>query len=237
MRKKPFASKTLVRRVLRDTTPVMAGYLVLGAGFGILSRASGFGAGTVFSLSAFVYAGSMQFLAIPLLREGVSLALLALTTVLVNARHIFYGISMIDRYRDTGVFKPYLIFALTDETYSLVCSDAGKPSDADRIIYYFLVSLFDQLYWVTGSVAGWLAGSLLHFDTTGLDFALTALFLTILVDQWKTGEHRLPAVLGVLISVACLLLFGASGFLLPAMALITVSLFLIRGKEEQKDAV
>lgn len=211
-----------VKKALKDTIPVFSGYMVLGMGFGILMQSKGYGVLWTLAMSALIYAGSMQYLAVDLLAGGASLLSAALTTLLVNARHLFYGISMVDRYKDAGKKKPYLIFALTDETYSLVCNTAGSHA------YCFLVSLFNQIWWVSGSVLGSLLGSVLPFSTEGIDFALTALFVTVFVEQWKSTKDHVPAVVGVVASVACLLLFGADGFLIPAMIAITVALSLLK---------
>lgn len=211
-----------VKKALKDTIPVFSGYMVLGMGFGILMQSKGYGVLWTFAMSALIYAGSMQYLAVDLLAGGASLLSAALTTLLVNARHLFYGISMVDRYKDAGKKKPYLIFALTDETYSLVCNTAGSHA------YCFLVSLFNQIWWVSGSVLGSLLGSVLPFSTEGIDFALTALFVTVFVEQWKSTKDHVPAIVGVVASVTCLLLFGADGFLIPAMIAITVALSLLK---------
>lgn len=212
------------KNVLRDTAPVMTGYLVLGMGFGILMDASGFGIGLAAMMSVFIYAGSMQYAAIGLLTGGASLWTVALVTLAVNARHLFYGISMVEPYKKAGWGKPYMVFALTDETYSLVCR--GDKS----LRYDFLVSLFDQCYWVGGTLLGALLGNVLPFDTTGIDFALTALFLTIFTDQWIKSDDHFPALCGIFVSAASVLLFGADSFLIPAMLGITV-LLLLRRKE------
>ena len=150
---------------------------------------------------------------------------------MVNARHLFYGISMLDRYKNTGKRKPYLIFALTDETYSLVCHDHADVLPEQRSNYYFFVSLFNHIYWVTGSVIGAVVGTLITFNSEGIDFALTALFLTVFLEQWLTTKKHTPAMIGVGISVLCLLLFGSERFLIPAMLLIALLLCLY--KEEQ----
>ena len=223
--------KSLVKRSFLSTLPVMAGYLFLGTGFGMLLHAKGYGILWSAAMSVFIYAGSMQYLAVDLLSGGAGLITAAVTTLMVNARHLFYGISMIDKYKDCGWRKPYLIFALTDETYSLNCG--GAPEDvSDSKTYFFLVSLFNQCYWVAGSMLGVLVGSLLPVSTEGIDFALTALFVTVFVEQWKsTGDH-IPALIGVLASLFCLFLFGAGNFLIPAMILITVALTLYRPKKE-----
>ena len=211
--------------------PVMAGYLVLGMGFGILLETNGYGVWWAFFMSLFIYAGSMQYVAIDLLAGGASLLSAALMTVMVNARHLFYGVSMIERYKDTGKAKPYLIFALTDETYSLVCS-GETPEGVDRKRFFFLVSLFDQSYWIIGSVLGALVGSLLTFDTTGIDFAMTALFVVVFTEQWRSCRSHLSALIGVGASLACLLVFGPDSFIIPAMAVITVLLTVFKKRLE-----
>lgn len=223
--------KSLVKTCFIHTLPVMAGYLFLGTGFGMLLHAKGYGILYSAAMSIFIYAGSMQYLAVDLLTGGASLITAAITTLMVNARHLFYGISMIDTYKNCGWRKPYLIFALTDETYSLNCS--GAPAGVeDSKTYFFLVSLFNQCYWVTGSVLGVLAGSLLPINTEGIDFALTALFVTVFVEQWKSTRDHIPALIGVFSSLLCLLLFGPANFLIPAMGMITLSLILYRRRKE-----
>lgn len=208
----------IVKKAVKATLPVMAGYLVLGAGFGIVMKANGYGIWWTVSMSLFIYAGSMQYIGVGLLTSGASLLSVALTTLMVNARHLFYGLSMVEKYKDTGAKKPYLIFSLTDETYSIVCS-SEKDSN-----FYFLVSLLDHSYWVLGTAVGSLLGSVLRFNTEGIDFALTALFLMVFTDQWLHGKKHFPAVCGVVVSVACLLLFGPDRFLIPAMLLIAAAL-------------
>lgn len=221
-------NKKTIRYSFLASLPVMAGYLVLGMGFGILLHDKGYSVWWALLMSAAIYAGSMQYVGVELLASGASLISAALMTLMVNARHLFYGISMVDKYRDTGKKKPYLIFALTDETYSLVC-DADLPGDIDRTSYYFLVSLMDQCYWVLGSVIGALLGSALDFNTEGIDFAMTALFVVIVVEQWEKTRQHIPALLGMAVSVVCLLIFGAANFLIPSMLCITAGLFLLRG--------
>lgn len=217
---------TLLRRAFVATLPVMAGYIVLGLGFGMILKAKGFSFIWAPVMSLFIYAGSMQYILLDLLGGGVPLLTVALTTLLVNARHLFYSISMVDAYRGAGAKKPYMIFALTDETYSLVCT--GAPEGVDRHGYCFLVSLLDQLWWLLGSVLGAVLGTLLHFNTEGIDFALTALFVTVFVEQWRSMKDHVPALVGVGASLAALLLFGSEDFLIPAMAAITVLLSLGR---------
>lgn len=218
-----------IRDSFKSSLPVMAGYLVLGAGFGMMMKAAGYGAFWAFAMSLLVYAGSMQYAAVGLLGGGVSLVSLALTTLMVNARHLFYGISMLELYRKAGAAKPYLIFALTDETYSLVCS--GKRSIRECL----LISLFDQIYWVAGSTAGALLGGVVPFSTEGVDFALTALFLTVFTQQWLESKTHFPALCGVGVSVVSLAVFGPDRFLIPAMAGITALLLAAGLKEKEAD--
>ena len=223
-------SKDTVKKAFTATIPVMTGYLVLAIGFGILLKTKGYGVGWSLAMSGFIYAGSMQYLAIDLLCGGASLLTTAVTTLMVNARHLFYGISMVERYADTGKKKPYLIFALTDETYSLVCSEESVKGIKEPKEYYFLVSIFNQSYWVAGSVIGSLLGNIIPFNVEGIDFALTALFVTIFVEQWLTTEEHRPALVGIVSSVACLILFGADKFLIPTMIIIVVLLIWQKAK-------
>ena len=217
-----------IKNAFYATIPVMAGYLVLGIGFGMVLRTRGYGILWALAMSVFIYAGSMQYVAIDLLTGGVSLITAAVTTLAVNARHLFYSISMIDKYKNQKR-KNFLIFTLTDETYSLVCSEVPDGTDASS--YYFYVSLFDYIYWIGGSAIGSVLGSELPIRTEGVDFALTALFLTVFVEQWLTTKNHLSAIIGVGASVVCLLLFGSDQFLIPAMILITCLLLAMKNKE------
>ena len=228
--------KKTAKTAFFDTIPVMTGYLFLGIGFGIIMQQNGFGLGWAVTMSVFIYAGSMQYVGVGLLPGGSGLVTAALATLLVNARHLFYGISMINAYKGTGKKKPYLIFALTDETYSLV-SREQLPRGVERNAYFFLVSLFDQCYWVAGTALGSLAGSLIPMNFEGIDFALTALFVTIFVEQWLSSKDHFPAIVGVVSAAACLLLFGPDTFLIPTMILITAIFVLIhRQQGGAKDA-
>lgn len=223
-----------LKTVFPKTLPVLAGYMVLGMGFGILLRVNGYGVLWALAMSTFIYAGSMQFVGISLITGGVSLISVAVTTLMVNARHLFYGISMVDRYHGTGQKKPYLMHALTDETYSLVCT-GDAPEGLHPHKYYLTVSILNHAYWITGSALGSLIGGLLTFDTAGIDFAMTALFVTVFVEQWLTTKEHRPALIGVEASVLCLLLFGEDHFLIPAMILITAALTMKRKVLEQRD--
>lgn len=216
----------------------MAGYLTLGFGFGILLSTAGYSWIWALVMSAAIYAGAMQYLAVGILVSSPSLVSIAITTFLVNCRHMFYGISLIDKYKNAGKKKPYMIFALTDETYSLLVRENPAVKEKDRISYYFYVSLFDQIYWIVGSVAGAAAGMLIPFDSTGIEFTLTALFITIFTEQWlSTKDHR-PAAAGVVSTIISLLIFGSDNLLIPAMILILICLLSMRkfdGKEQKNE--
>ena len=219
-------NSSVVKAAFIQSIPVLAGYVVLGIGFGILLRNAGYGVGWAFAMSLLIYAGSMQFVGVSLLAGGASILATAFTTVMVNARHLFYSISMIGRYQNAK-YKPYLIFALTDETYSIL-SDGSTPEGADPDLYRFLLSLFNQCWWVTGSVLGSLLGSVIPFSTEGIEFSMTALFIASFTQQWLTTKEHLPALTGLLGTLACLLVFGPERFLIPAMLLITLILSLLR---------
>lgn len=211
------------------TIPVMAGYLVLGIGFGILLRDAGYGVLWALAMSLLIFAGSMQYVGVGLLAGGASMITTIITTIMVNARHLFYSISMIGKYKDAGRYKPYLVFALTDETYSLLC-DGNAPEGQDANLYRFLVSLFNQSYWVTGCVLGNLLGAILPFSTQGIEFSMTALFIASFTEQWITSKNHIPALTGLLCTLLSLLIFGPEQFLIPAMLLITVLLTVFRRK-------
>ena len=228
------SDRGILKKAFVDTLPVMAGYLVLGFGFGIIAEKSGYGVWLSLAMSLFIYAGSMQYVAISLLSSGASLFVAALTTLMINARHIFYGITMIGPYKKIGKSKPYLIFGLTDETYSLVCTASMSEEDFKK--YSLSVTVLDHIYWVFGTLLGGIAGALITFNTMGVDFSMTALFIVVFVEQWRSVKNHIPALVGVLASVACLLIFGADSFLVPAMALITALLLCLRAPVERREA-
>ena len=223
--------QSIAKRAFVSSLPVMAGYIVLGIGFGIILSSKGYGPLWALAMSGLIYAGSMQYLAVDLLAGGAGVITAALTTLMVNARHIFYSVSMYGIYKDAGRKKPALIFTLTDETYSLLC-DGKTPAGEDPHTWRLLVSLLNYGFWVLGSFLGGLLGQIIPFDTTGIDFSMTALFVTVFVEQWtSTKEHR-PALLGVGATVLCLVLFGQEIFLIPSMAVITLMLAALRPKLE-----
>ena len=212
--------KKAFKRAFPRTIPVLSGYVVLGIAFGLSLKQAGYNYLWAFAISLFVYAGSMQFVLVGLLSSGASLLTAAVTTLLVNSRHIFYGLSFLTRFRNQGKRKPYMIMSLTDETYSLLCAsdcpDGIKQNDFD-----FAVSALDHSYWVLGSVIGSLIGQFIHIDFSGVEFSMTALFVVILVEQVRSASGRIPALIGFLSASIFLMMLGAQNFLLPSL-IITV---------------
>ena len=225
----------ILKQVFPQTIPVMAGYISLGIAFGLLLQSKGYGPIWAFLMSLFIYAGSAQFLAVELLAAGATLIQVALLTFLLNFRHLFYGLSMIEKYRGTGIRKFYLIFGLTDETYALLTGYKTPDGLRDKD-YYFAVTLMNQFYWVLGCVLGSVAGSIIPFDMTGIDFAMTALFAVLVVEQWKTHKNHIPAILGFVITIAALYLFGADSFLIPALIVMSVLLLCLKDTIKQEKA-
>jgi 4-azaleucine resistance transporter AzlC len=224
--------KTVFQKALRDTLPIMTGYLVLGAGFGILMSTNGYPlCYSVFS-SVFIYAGSMQYLSLDLLNSGAGMLSAILYTVAVNGRHIFYGLSMLPFYRHIKRFRSYLIFTLTDETFSLLSAPCSQKEE-DWESYALCISLLDHLYWCSGTLIGALLGDFLVFDTRGIDFSLTALFVTILCSQWLDNKDHYPALCGLGLTWLCRLVFGSSGFLIPSMILILLALLMRKQNGEE----
>ena len=217
--------KKHLKAVFLDTVPVLTGYLFLGMGFGILLSENGYGVLWALAMSIFVFAGSGQYLAVSLLANSSGLLSAAIATLLVNARHLFYGISLLEKYKGAGKKKPYLIFALTDETYSLVTQNE-PPEGMSRHSYCFTVSMLDHIYWITGCTLGALVGQFIPINYEGIEFVLTALFVTMFVDRWLTNKDHFPAMVGVCATFVSLLLFGSEFFLIPAMVLIALLLTL-----------
>ena len=211
-----------MRKVLRiafvKSVPVMAGYLSIGIAFGLLMQEMGYNVFWALLISLILYAGSMQFVLLQFLSGGASLLTVAGTTLLVNSRHLFYGLSFMDTFRSMGKKYLYMVHSLTDETYSLLCSYQPQEGEDGKQVMFW-ISLLDHIYWLVGTALGALAGGLIPFDTTGIDFAMTALFVVIFVEQWKGAKSHLPAIAGLVCGVLSLLVFGADRFILPAMIL------------------
>lgn len=224
--------KIAFRKAFPKTIPVMAGFLSLGIAFGILLREAGYGVGWSFMMSLLIYAGSAQFLCVELMAAGAALPQVALLTFLLNFRHFFYGLTMITRYKGVK-HKGYLIFGLTDETYALLSSDQC-PEGVKRESYYLAVTLLNQCYWVLGSVIGSIAGSMIPFDMTGIDFAMTALFAVLVVEQWKAQSKHMPALLGFFVAVLFIAVFGTDQFLIPTLLCICVILLGMRKRLEAR---
>ena len=210
-----------------QTIPILTGFLFLGFTYGVYMRAAGFSFYYPMLMSLTIFAGSMEFLTVNLLLSPFQPLQVLLLTLMVNARHLFYGLAMLERYQGAGLKKLYLIFGMCDETFSVNCT-AAPPEDVDRGWFYFFVTLLDHCYWVLGATLGGLFGGVLPISTEGLDFVMTAMFVVIFLEQWRKDASHSSAILGAVLSVACLLLFGADGFMLPAMLAILGSLILLR---------
>lgn len=226
--------KIAIKAALPHTIPVLSGYIVLGAAYGILMNSKGISFVWIAFSSVFIYAGSMQFVSVALLATGFDLIGALMMTLMVNARHLFYGISFLEKYRNMGRLKPYLVFSLTDETFSLLCS-VKPPLEVSEKWFYFYISLLNHIYWISGSILGGILGSLLRFETRGLEFVLTSLFLVIFISQWKAAKNHIPAIIGVLCAIVCRLVFGANDFIIPSMLLILLSVSLSRGSIEGRN--
>ncbi len=218
-----------------QTIPVMLGYLCLGIAFGLMIQNAGYHFIWAFISSLFIYAGSMQFVLVTLLTGGVSLIYAAVMTLFINGRQIFYGLSLIDKFKEMGKYYPYMIFSLTDETYSLLCS-VNVPDNLNEKKAFFLISILDHLYWIIGSVIGAIAGQLINFDTTGVDFSMTALFIVIVLDQWRDSESHISALAGFVVGGIFLLILGPDRFLVPSLAVVSLFLIFMRGRMGEKEA-
>ncbi len=217
--------KETFRFALKKSLPVLFGYLFLGSAFGIMLYEAGYNWIWAIFISFVVYAGSGQFLLVSLLASGASFPTTAIMTLFINSRHMFYGLSYIDKFRQGGWRYPFMIFSLTDETYSVNTSFEKTPENVDEIKARYLIGLFDHIYWILGSVIGSLAGQSIPIDFTGIDFSMTALFVVIFIDLMREqkGKRRLAGVIGIFCAIVCLLIFGAENFLLPTL-IITVAI-------------
>ena len=218
-----------MRAAFPVTIPVLTGFLCLGVAYGILMSTRGYGVLWAGLMSAVAFCGSMQFVAITLLTQVFDPLQAFLLSIMVNARHMFYGLSMLEKYKGLGKAKFPLVYMLCDETFSIV-STVEPPEGVEPKDFYLSVTLLDYGYWLAGSLLGAAVGGLLTFDTTGLDFALTALFVVLFLEQWKKRENRPSAVIGVLCTAVSLVVFGADNLVIPAMVLILISLLIGRKK-------
>lgn len=220
-----------LKAAIPHTIPVFTGFTFLGIAYGILMNSKGYGVLWTVLFSVTAFAGSAQYVAVTLLTSVFDPLYALLITLVVNARHLFYGISMLDRFKDTGRLKPYLIFGMCDETFSILCS-TPTPEGISKKWFQFFVTLLDHIYWVMGSALGALLGSVFVFNTRGLDFVLTALFAVIFTEQWKSRKDHRPAIIGLGGSALCLLLFGPNNFIIPAMVVLLAALMAIRKSYE-----
>lgn len=224
--------KKAFRAAFPHTIPIFAGFCFLGMTYGIYMNVAGFGFWYPMFMSLTVFAGSVEFVAVGMLLGAFDPMQALIMTFMINARHLFYGISMLDKYRGCGWKKYYLIFGMCDESFSINYT-ADIPGDVDRGWFMFFVTLLNQLYWFTGATLGGIFGSFIYFDTKGLDFVMTAMFVVIFMDQWMKEKRHMSAMLGVAFSLLSLFLFGADSFMIPAMVMILVSLTLMRKRLEE----
>ena len=223
-------AKTL-RYAIKHSFPIFISFIPVGLAYGVLMQSAGYNFIWTGACSLFVLAGSLQYLMVSFFAGGVSLATVAIMALLLNSRHIFYGLSFIEKFRSFGLWKYFLIYSLTDENYSLHCSH-NFPDDIDEKWAYVVTASMAWLYWVILSIAGTLIGTLIPFDTTGIDFALTALFIIILIEQMSGADNRLPALLAFVSSIVCLVIFGPSNFILPSLVITVALLTILRSRIE-----
>lgn len=231
--------KNNFKLAIKTTSPVFFGYIFAGMAFGLMLQNAGYSFLWALFISLIVYAGSMQFVLVTFLSSVVSLPSIIITTLAVNSRHMFYGLSFIEQFKNMGKRRWYMMFSLTDETYSLLCS-AKVPEGIDYKKYYFLISLLNQSYWVLGCVSGAVAGTLIQFNTTGVDFAMTALFIVTFTEQWLEAKRHTPAMVGLCCGFSALMLFGSDTFILPSLVATVLVLLMLQKKGhsiEEKGAV
>ncbi len=213
-----------------QTIPVLLGYIFLGFAFGLMLQDKGYNWIWALATSLFVYAGSMQFVLVTLFTGAAGLLHTIVMTLFINGRHIFYGLSFLEKYRKMGNAYPYMIFSLTDETYSVLCN-LKVPEGMNEKKVSFWISLLDQSYWVAGSVLGGLVGQIFSFDTAGIDFSMTALFVVIVVNQWMENKNHFSTLTGFMTALLALAVLGPDRFLLPALFLSVMILLIFRKKE------
>lgn len=219
--------KNALKKAFPYTIPVLTGYLFIGIAFGVMFAAKGYSFWWAILMSLLVYAGSGQYLAVNFFVPGFSLLRVVILTLTVNIRHMFYGISFLEKFNRMGKKKWYMVFALTDETYSLLAT-TKTPAGVDEKKFLFSIAVLDQSYWIIGSLIGSLAGTYIRFDSTGIDFAMTALFTVLLIEQLLDARNLKPALLGIALSVGSLLIFGAERFVFPALTSIVIVLLLAK---------
>ena len=215
------------------TVPIFAGFCFLGMAYGIYMNAAGFSPWYPFFMSMLIFGGSLEFIAVSMLLAPFAPLQAFIVALMVQARHIFYGLSMLEKFRGTGWKKPYLIFGMCDETFSINFT-AKVPEGVDRGWMMFFVTLLNQLYWVSGATISAIAGSMLSFDTHGVEFVMTAMFTAIFMEQWMKERLHYTAIIGIVATAVSLAVFGADSFLIPAMAAIVIILTILRGPLERR---
>ena len=228
--------KEAFKKAFPYTIPVLTGYLFIGIAFGVMYAEKGYSFLWAILMSVMVYAGSGQYLAVNFFVPGISFLQVIFLTFMVNVRHVFYGVSLLERFNQMGKSRWYMIFGLTDETYSLLCT-TKVPENVEESKFLLAISLMNQSYWVLGSAIGAIAGNVLPINSEGIDFAMTALFVVIFIEQWMDQKNRIPELIGVVLALICLIIFGASNFVLPAMLTIILVLFISRKKLDEEVTV
>lgn len=216
------------------TIPIFAGFWFLGIAYGIYMNVSGFSFVYPLIMSAVIFGGSLEFVTVSMLLSPFAPLQVFLMALMIQARHLFYGITMLDKFKGLGWKKYYLIFGMCDETFSINCA-AEIPEGIDRGWFYFWVTLLDRLYWISGATIGGLLGNLIHFDTKGLDFVMTAMFVVIFMEQWLKEKRHTSEWIGLGASVGCLIMFGPDNFMIPTMICILILLTAFRKSMDTKE--
>lgn len=224
---------TAFKAAFPHTIPIMAGFLFLGMSYGIYSSANGFSFVYPMLTSMLVFGGSLEFVTVSMLLGSFAPLQTFLMALLIQARHLFYGITMLNKYKGTGIKKFYLIFGMCDESFSINCS-VNPPDDVDKGCFMFFVTILNQFYWVFGATIGGILGSVINFNIKGIDFVMTSMFVVIFLEHWLGAQKKQPAIIGLLTAVACLVIFGKNSFLIPTMACIIILLTIFRKPIEGK---
>jgi 4-azaleucine resistance transporter AzlC len=219
--------KKALKAAFPHTIPIFAGFWFLGMAYGIYMKVSGFSFVYPLVMSIVIFGGSLEFVAVEMLLSPFAPIQTLIMALLIQARHLFYGLSMLDKFKDMGWKKYYLIYGMCDETFSINYT-AKIPDDVDKGWFMFFVTLLNQIYWVTGATIGGLIGSLIHFDTNGISFVMTAMFVVIFMEQWLKEKHHISAYIGLGASLLCLIIFGADSFMIPTMIMIVTLLAVFR---------
>lgn len=228
--------KTAIKKAFPTTIPVLLGYVPLGIAFGLMMVNAGYNVLWTIISSVTIFSGTGQFVETSFLQFQTAIYEVAVIIIILNSRMMFYGLSFLDRYREMGLRKWYLMFALTDETYALLCVQ-DTPEGVKQSDYMVAISFLNHIYWIVGGIIGAVAGSLITFDISGIDYIMTTLFVVLAINQWKAYKSHEPFFIGVIASITSLLIFGADNFMIPALIIITILLIIRRRPIERKNAV